>query len=171
MAILFFALRLDKSLVPNLPIRSKVGQWNWKSTPLRLRTILGLPDSMPPTLSRKAAPSSPNTMRPSQRTMKTSPDIRVCILKAISKLPDLTKHNGYFKVFRTQSKRYVIRTVPKRNVPPPPKPWAFELSIPIASVLTSGEGWEQTARASKRFAIRTLGSRIRETSHDCSRPR
>jgi hypothetical protein len=28
----FFSLRLDKGLIPNLPIRSKVGQWNWKST-------------------------------------------------------------------------------------------------------------------------------------------
>ena len=56
-------------------------------TPLRLITILGLPASMFPTLSRKAAPSSPNTMRPWQRRMNTSPDIWVCTLKAIQTAP------------------------------------------------------------------------------------
>src|SRR6266849_10098995 len=42
---------------------------------------------MLPTLSRKTAPSSPNTMRPLQPRMNTSPDICVCTVNAINQ-PD-----------------------------------------------------------------------------------
>jgi hypothetical protein len=45
------------------------------------KVIFGVPGSMFPILSRKTAPSSPKTIRPSQRKMNTSPD--VCTVNAI----------------------------------------------------------------------------------------
>jgi len=79
-------------------------------------------------------------------------------------------HVSNFVRRRRSLRRWLGLTVQKRNILPSAAPWVSKPIGPDCTSVDFGEGREQTSRASKRFSMRTLGSRTREASNDCSCP-